>query len=114
MKLKNLLSALFFLAGLATLVIGIYYTVQTTNLAFIIRFIFAALLGLDAIFYFIAAWGIYKKINWIYIPALVLLVVNVLGLIFDDFGLADALFAIFSIILGAMLVIEKKGSRKEN
>lgn len=105
-----MLVTLFLLAGLGTACIAVYYVVVTSNqnLSLSIRFVFGLLIGLDALFYFLAAWGLYRKAKWVYNFALALIAINILGLVFDDFGLADMLAGLFNLLLGVLLIARRR------
>src|SRR4030042_4401650 len=85
----NLLIILLFLAGLSVLAVAILYPAFNPSLSLNIRLIVASLLIVDAAFYFLAAFGVYKKIKWLYYFAIFLLAANALAAIFDEIGLYD-------------------------
>lgn len=109
-KLHNILIALFVLSGLGIIVVAINNLVvlSNMNIPVVVSVIFGNLLAIDALFYFLVAWGLHKKTKWAFTMGLILVAVNILALIFDDFGLADVLAALFNLLLGAMLVIDRK------
>lgn len=110
LKLHNILIALFALSGVGVVVVAINWLVALSEMGFpvTISVVFGNLMAIDALFYFLVAWGLHKKTKWAFTMGLILVAVNILALIFDDFGLTDALAAVFNLLLGAMLVIDRK------
>jgi len=108
--LRKSLVVLFILAGLGIIFVAVYYLVSASNrdISFVIRLVLSLLMGLDALGYLLVAWGLSKNISWIYPFALVLLIINVLALFFDDIGWADISAILFNILFGVLLIIDKK------
>ena len=96
---KKILFYLLILSGLAVLLVAANYTFFSPNIPFVLRLIFFLLLLIDATCYFATAWGIFKNIKWLFWPTIVLLVLNTLAAIFDDFGLVDALASAFNLLV---------------
>ncbi len=111
LKLHNILIALFALSGVGVVVVATNWLVALTEMGFpvAISVIFGNLMAIDALFYFLVAWGLYKKTKWAFTMGLILVSINILALIFDDFGIIDALAAFFTLLLGILLLIDKKG-----
>lgn len=108
MKMRNLLIALLVLAGLGIIAVGIYYTFNL-DIAIIIRLVFCLLMLFDTLAYFLVAWGLYKRINWIFGFAYLVLTINILGFFFDDIGLADTIAALFNLMLVVLFITYKRG-----
>jgi len=108
--MKKILTILLALFGLGTLAVTVNYIFFGPEIPLALKVIFFALLFADTVCYFGAAWGVWKNIKWIYPLTIALLVVNALGLIFDDIGLVDILVAIFNIFVLVLLVYNRKGA----
>ena len=109
--LQKILVALFILVGLAVAAVAIRYSIFATTVALNLRLIFFAILFADAICFFVAAWGVAKNIKWLYPLTIALLVVNALGLIFDDIGFADIAATAINILLLILLIVNHRKIR---
>lgn len=85
-KLNKIVTTLLIIAGVFTLIAGIYFPINATFVPNIVRVVLAILLIIDAVCYFIVGWSVSKKIKRIFWPTVILLIINILGFIFDDFG----------------------------
>lgn len=108
--IRSILAIFLVLFGLGTVVVAINYTFFSPDILLVLRLVFFFLLLTDAVCYFVAAWGVAKNIKWVYPLTIILLIVNILGLIFDDFGLIDASAAVVNIIILVLLVYNHKKS----
>lgn len=103
--LKRLLAILFVLSGLAVFVSAILYPILNPNLPIATRLIISSAIIADAFCYFIAAWSVTRSIKWLYLFTIVLLIVNAIGIIFDEVGMYDILASAFNILLLGLFVI---------
>jgi hypothetical protein len=101
---KKLLTVLLIVVGMAVLAVAVRYTFWPLDISLTLKIIFFVLLGGDAICYFVAAWGVAKNVKWLYPFTIALLVINTLGAIFDDIGLADIIASGINIVLLIMLI----------
>lgn len=101
---SKILVILLILSGIGTLLAAAGYPIYNPSLALNLRLIFFFLLFADAVCYFVAAWGANKNIKWLYPLTIALLVINALGLIFDDIGLVDISFSLFNILILIILI----------
>lgn len=109
-SLHDLLIILITLSGLAGLVLAIWYPIVQTTVDMKARIIIASFLALDAIFYFVAAWGVYKRIKWIYYFSILLFSINAIAIIFDEIGFYDILAFALNILLLILLIVDNKKS----
>ncbi|OPZ23677.1 MAG: hypothetical protein BWZ03_00423 [bacterium ADurb.BinA186] len=105
MKLNKIIAILLAPVGLLTLVAGFYFFVNTQSAPVVIRWIFVSLMTLDAILYFVASWAIFRKIRWFYYPAIFLLAINMIALVFDDVGLVDLVVGFYNAILIVLVLV---------
>lgn len=110
--MRILLYYLLGIFGVVILVSAMFFMVTNTHVMFLIRLIMASILFLDAICYFVAAWGIAKNIRWIENLTVFLLAINALGVIFDDIGFYDILTLVSNIILLFMLIFHLRSRHK--
>jgi len=104
--MKKILAVLLSLVGAGVLAVAINYTFFGPDLPLVLRLIFFFLLFADAVCYFVAAWGIFKKIKKIYPLTIALLVINALGIIFDDIGFVDIATAGVNIVIIILLIYD--------
>ncbi len=100
----KILAILLTLSGLGTLAVGIRYSFFGPDILLTLKIIFFALLFADAICYFGAAWGVLKNIKWLFPLTIALLIVNALGIIFDDIGLVDILAFLVNVIILVLVI----------
>lgn len=106
--LHHLLIFLLALTGVGLLVLAVFYYQTQTNIATNVRAIIAGLFFLDAIFYFVVAWGVCRKIKWLYWCGIALVAVNAVAIIFDDIGFYDIIASLINIPLLIMLISDRK------
>jgi len=102
--LKKIISILLIISGLSTFVVAVYYPVNATTVSFSLKMIFFLLLFTDAVCYFVATWGILKNKKWLFPWTVALLVINILGLIFDDIGAIDITYGIFNFLILVLVI----------
>jgi hypothetical protein len=107
--LRSFLIALLSIMGVAVSAVAVGYPLLNSEISTNVVLAISVLMGADAVCYFVATWGVAKKIKWLYPPTVVLLVVNILGAIFDDIGVVDIIFVMVNaLILILLLNYQKK------
>jgi len=102
--IEKILTVSFVLVGLGVLAVAVNYTFFGPDIPLVLRVIFFSLLFTDAICYFVAAWGVWKNIKWLYPLIIALLAINIIGIIFDDIGFVDIAAAVYNVILLVLLI----------
>lgn len=107
-NVHSFLIILILLTGGIGIVLAILYPLSQTSLGISTRLIVTSFLMIDAICYFVAAWGVHRRIKWIYALSIALFLANALATIFDEIGVYDVLASILNIILLVLLVTDNK------
>lgn len=110
--MNKIIIALLVVFGLFTLMAGIYFPISATAAPLTIRLVFLSLLLIDAILYFIAAWGIGRKIDLLFYPTIMLLALNILGLIFDDLGWINLGAGVYNLLIIILLIANRRQSAR--
>lgn len=75
------------------------------------RWTIVGLLLLDALFYFVAAWGLARRIRFIHRFALLLVGGNALLSIADQVGLADLVIGLLNVVMLVLLIITYRNKK---
>jgi len=110
--LRNTLITLLVLMGLAVLAVVVGYPLLNGEIPTNVIWLISVLMGADAICYFVAAWGVAKNIKWLYPLTTALLIVNALGVIFDDIGVIDVIFMVANTLILILLLNYRKKLQK--
>lgn len=110
--LRSFLIALLSIMGVAVSAVAVGYPLLNSEISANVVLIISVLMGMDAVCYFIAAWGVAKNMKWLYLPVIFLLVINILGAIFDDIGVIDVVFVVANILTLTFLYNYQKKIQK--
>ncbi len=110
--LKSILTILLSAMGLAVLAVVVGYPLLNGEIPANVIWLISVLMGVDAICYFVAAWGVAKNVKWLYPLTTALLIVNALGAIFDDVGVIDVVFMVANTLILILLLNYRKKLQK--
>ena len=111
--MKKILTVLLIMMGLGILAAATFFAIEPEMVSLVILLVFLALLLIDAICYFVAAWGISKGVKWLYWPTIGILGINISGLVFDNIGFVDISVALFNILILILLIVYHKHEEKK-
>lgn len=106
--MKKVLAALFIIMGLMILAVMAFFAIEPEMTSLPVLLTFLALFVIDAICYFVAAWGVSKNIKRLYWPTIAVLGINILALVFDNIGIVDISVALYNILLLILFIINMR------
>ncbi len=105
---KNLIIYSLIAVGIFLIVVSIMYPIYNDFLPLNTKIIISSLIAIDAILYFVSAWGINRNIKWIYYLTIILIFVNAIASLSDQLGLYDILAFVIHVFLFILLIINYK------
>ncbi|MCE5322872.1 hypothetical protein LLG46_06095 [bacterium] len=110
-NVQKLIIVLFVLSGIFLVLAAMLFPARNASLGPITRWAIAGLLMLDALFYFVAAWGLARRIRLIHWFAVLLIGGNALLSITDQVGPADLIVFMLNLIMLVLVIITGKSKK---